>query len=371
MGQELLEMPRARAIAAMPRGQSDSTQKFAFLSFRPFANDFRRYLIEALRDSGHPCAHVLLKRDAMEIRTGRGLDIAEPVATIAEMTRRVAGFLEGAPDAGRGVVINSAGNSAPDVVLRLWGALRRHLWIYDVFDALRYDARGAKWLQWWLTDRVYRTMASGCCLLSGDLEERYRTGFHLDNASHLSPHHRSRGFDGRIVVTASFDRRTDFALLAAAAQAIPEVTIDLHGGVYDNEPSIVAEIDRLVAAHRNIRYHGRFDMDRIGDLLADYAVGLVPYRADFRMTRFINPDKLYHYLCAGLEVIASPIPAIRHFRPFLYQAADGPGVAAALQSIRAGGLRNPGTLHQSLNWRVRSQELVLFADRLAAADAHG
>lgn len=354
--------PVAAAIsAAITSG--GPTRKFAFLSFRPFANDFRRYLMQALSEAGYPCAHVLLKRKAMEIRSGRAFDVVTPVTDVGELTRRLADFLPS--DAGGGVIVNSAGNSAPDLILRLWKGLREHLWIYDVFDELRYNARGTKRLQWWLTDRTYFSIASGCCLLSAELKERYTSAFHLNNASHLTPIRRRRDFDGRMVVTASFDRRTDFVLLDTIAQAAPETTIDLYGAVYDNEPGIVSAIDRLTATRRNVRYHGRFDMDRIGDVLSDYAVGLVPYRTAFGMTRFINPDKLFHYLCAGLEIIASPIPAVQPFRRYLYEAADAPAVVSALHCIRNGERRNPGDLCESLNWRIRSQEFLRVVEYLA------
>jgi glycosyltransferase involved in cell wall biosynthesis len=198
---------------------------------------------------------------------------------------------------------------------------------------------------------------------------RYTSACFLDNASHLRPLRYRRAFDGRVVVTASFDRRTDFALLDAIAQAVPEITIDLHGAVYDNTPGITAAIDRLVTTHRNVRYYGRFEMDRIGDILDDYVVGLLPYRAAFCMTRFINPDKLFHYLCAGLEVIAAPIPAIRRFTPYVHEAAGAPAVISALHRIRGGERRNPGTLHESFNWPMRSQELLCFVERLATGNA--
>jgi glycosyltransferase involved in cell wall biosynthesis len=365
MRQRALAIP-LEAVIAPKLAAPIRARRFAFLSFRPFASDFRRYLIAGLQEAGYPCAHILLKRSAMEIRTGPLCEVVSPVARLGELTRHIDTFLASGRGVGSGVIVNSAGNSAPDVILRLWAGLHRHLWIYDVFDELRYDARGIKRLQWWVTDRAYRSTAVGCCLLSPDLVDRYASAFHLDNASHLGPSKRRHSFDGRAVVTASFDRRTDFALLDAIARAMPDLTIDLYGAIYDNEPDTVAEMGRLVAAHRNIRYHGRFEMQRIGDLLADYAVGLVPYRADFSMTRFINPDKLFHYLCAGLEVVASPIPAIRRFAPYLYEAADAPAVIDALRRIRDGERRNPCNLHKSFNWRHRAEELLDFVERVAA-----
>jgi hypothetical protein len=365
----LATMPEAGMVSVSPLVRDAPSRKFVFLSFRPFANDFRRYLMQALQEAGHPCAHVLLKRQGMEIRTGHAFETIMPVASLTELSLNIAMFFGSDRDSGRGVIVNSAGNSAPDVILRLWSGLREHIWIYDVFDQLRYDAHGMRRFKWWLTDRAYRMTASGCCLLSSDLKAQYKTAFHLDNASHIVPPSQRRVFDGRVVVTASFDRRTDFALLDALARAMPDITIDLHGAVYDNEPETVTEIDRLIATRRNVRYHGRFDMDRIGELLVDYAVGLVPYRTDFAMTRFINPDKMFHYLCAGLEVIASPIPATRRFAPYIHEASNAEAAATALRDIRDGGARrNPGDFHDSFNWHVRAREFSAFAEGLASGD---
>jgi hypothetical protein len=358
----LATRPENETVLLPPLNRHDPARRFAFLSFRPFANDFRRYLIEALQAAGYPCAHVLLTRKHMEFRTGRGFATVAPVASLGDLMRRITEFV----GSGTGVIVNSVGNSAPDVILRLWAGLRDRIWIYDVFDELRYDARGAKRLKWLLTDCAYRMTASGCCLLSADLKARYPSAFHLDNASHVMPQKRLRAFDGRVVVTASFDRRTDFALLEAIARALPDVAIDLHGKVYDDDPATVAEIDRLVATRANLRYHGPFDMDRIGDLLAGYTVGLVPYRTGFAMTRFINPDKLFHYLCAGLEVIASPIPAIRRFAPYVHEAPNADVAMQALWRIRDGERRNPGDLHETFNWSIRAREFSGFVEGLAA-----
>jgi hypothetical protein len=365
MGHWRLAMPPAmEEIAAGSRTAGAPGRKFVFLSFRPFANDFRRYLIQELQAAGSPCAHVLLKRGGMEIRSGDIFETVTPVPTMAVLARRITAFC--GPD--RGVIVNSAGNSAPDIILRLWTALRDQLWIYDVFDELRYDAHGAKRLKWWLTDRAYRMTASGCCLLSPDLASRYGSSFHLDNASHLMPKERAPIGDERLVVTASFDRRTDFDLLDSIAGAMPDITIDLHGSVYDNDATTVDRIDRLVGAHGSVRYHGRFEMDRIGDILGGYAIGLLPYRAESPMTRFINPDKLFHYLCAGLEVIATPIPAVRRFASYIHAAADANAVSSALRRIRHGERRNPGNLHEIFNWPVRARQFSAGVARYDASD---
>lgn len=334
---------------------------FAFLSFRPFAADFRRYLMQALQSLGHPCVHVYLQRGGIEVCSGAGLDIVTSLGSLADLADYLRRFF----GVSRGIVMNSAGNSAPDVVLGLWMKLRNSAWIYDVYDWMLYDATGVTRLQWWVTDRVYRSIASSCCLLSKDLQARYPNSFHLDNASHLMPVDRPQAFDNRIVTTASFDRRTDFELLRLFAEAAPDITLDLYGSIYDGDPATTEAINRLTTDRRNVLYHGRFEFDELQDILTNYSIGLVPYRTPDIMTRYINPDKLFHYLCAGVEVVTTPIPAAARLRAYVHQAADASAVVAAIRRITASGERlNPYNLHERFNWKIRAQEFCSFVGAL-------
>jgi hypothetical protein len=327
--------------------------RFAFLSFRPFTKDFRRYLMQALESLGHPCVHVFLGRGAMEARGGENFDQVTPLASLADAARHLREFFDTSP----GIAVNSAGNSAPDVVLGLWMRLRDCIWVYDVYDWMVYDATGMKRLQWWLTDRGYRSIASCCCLRSRDLQASYPGSFFSDNASHLIPARRAKIFDNKVVVIASFDRRTDFVLLRSIAEGLPEVVIDLYGSVYDDDPPTTRTIQRLTADRQNVRYHGRFEFDQLQQILDGYIIGLAPYRVGDRFTRYISPDKLFHYLCAGLEVIASPVPGVFPYSRYIHQATDANAAIAAIRQIGdAGERRNPGNLHEEFGWRFRARE---------------
>lgn len=330
-----------------------SNLAFAFIAFRPFATDFRRYLLQALQSLGYPCTHLYLGRGAMAARTGAGFETVTRVDSISDAARYLRDFVAG----NTGIIVNSTGNSGPDVVLRLWSKLRDIVWIYDVYDWLLYDATGLKRLQWWLTDRAYRAVADSSCLRSRDLQASYPKSFFSDNASHLTPPDRAAPFDNKVVVTASFDRRTDFDLLRSLAERKEELAIDLYGSVYDNDPATLHAIDRLTTDHKNVRYHGRFEFTQLQEILDKYAIGLAPYRGTERMTRYISPDKLFHYLCAGIEVVTTPVPAALSLAPYVYQAATAEEFAMALRRITVSGeRRNPRNLHQRLNWQVRARE---------------
>ena len=335
---------------------------FAFLSFRPFAVDFRRYLMQALQSLGYPCVHVFLGRGAMEARNVEDPDIAISLESLAETATYLRRFF----GAGQGVIVNSAGNSAPDVVLRLWTKLRNYVWVYDVYDWMLYDATGLKRLQWWLTDRIYRSIASCCCVLSKDLRASYPRSFHLDNASHLVPGKYPQSFDKRVVTTASFDRRTDFELLRSFAEEAPDIVLDLYGSIYADDPETACAIDRLTTERKNVLYHGKFEFDQLQEILAGYRIGLVPYRSADVMTRYINPDKLFHYLCAGIEVVTTPIPATSYLDPYVYQASDAAAIVGAIRQITVlGERRNPCNLHERLNWQTRAREFCTSIEAFA------
>lgn len=345
---------------------SISNLAFIFLAFRPFSTDFRRYLIEALQSLGHPCTHLYLGRGAMEARSGADFAVVTRLDSVSDAARHLRSFVDG----NTGIVVNSTGNSGPDVVLRLWARLRDLVWIYDVYDWLLYDAAGLKRLQWWATDRAYRAIAQSSCVRSRDLQVFYPKSFFSDNASHMRPSGGAKAFDNKLVVTASFDRRTDFDLLQALAERERDLTIDLYGSVYDNDPATLRAIARLTSDHKNVRYHGRFEFTQLPEILANYAIGLAPYRLDEGMTRYISPDKLFHYLCAGIEVVTTPVPGAAALAPYLYAATSAAEIAAAIRRIaEAGERRNPRTLHERFNWQVRAREFCESVQLVVAREA--
>ena len=75
------------------------------------------------------------------------------------------------------------------------------------------------------------------------------------------------------------------------------------------------------------------------------------------MTEHVNPDKLHHYLNAGLEVIASPIPAARRLERYLHlmtTRGDWAAVLRALGTCRLG----ENWPRESNTWDRRWAELV-------------
>jgi hypothetical protein len=52
------------------------------------------------------------------------------------------------------------------------------------------------------------------------------------------------------------------------------------------------------------------------------------------MTTHVNPDKLYHYLNAGLEVIATPIPQAKRLARYLHLVRDVKDLPTAIDAVR-------------------------------------
>jgi len=77
------------------------------------------------------------------------------------------------------------------------------------------------------------------------------------------------------------------------------------------------------------------------------------------MTNHVNPDKLYHYLNAGLKVLASPIPAARRLQRYLHLIATSGNWAVALERLATTAIEKdwPSELY---SWDDRWSELIVL-----------
>ena len=69
-----------------------------------------------------------------------------------------------------------------------------------------------------------------------------------------------------------------------------------------------------------------------------------------------NPDKLHHYLSAGLKVVASPIPAARRLKRYLHLMTTDGHWATLLSDLPSG--RQNNWPRESYTWDRRWPELV-------------
>ena len=164
-----------------------------------------------------------------------------------------------------------------------------------------------------------------------------------------------------MVYIGSINSRLDIGWLKALTTF--DVTVGVFGSIHGTAPETRKQLEDLLQSRRNIFIHGPYDNDQLGSILGGFRVGLLPYRVDHPMTEHVNPDKLYHYLNAGLEVLASPIPAARRLEPHLHLIAPDGDWAKVLNAVTASPTRQQNWLRDAFSWNDRWLELVKLTSR--------
>jgi hypothetical protein len=230
-------------------------------------------------------------------------------------------------------------------------------WVYDVYDDFLYSEKGSDRVRRLTADAVWRCRCEHSIVLAPELRSRYPTAYHLDNASHVGHLPSVMAVDARrMVYIGSIDRRVDFEWLDALAAN--DVTIAIFGSIHTvGAAETQQQLDALIQRRPNVSFHGSYDNDDLPAILSQFRVGLLPYRVGDPMTDHVNPDKLHHYLNAGLEVVASPIPAARRLERYLHLMTAGGNWATVLSDLRTTRLQESWP-RESNTWDRRWAELV-------------
>ncbi len=305
------------------------------VSNKRYATDFRKYLMQAAERAGGRSMHVYCGDRVVVSQDGGERCFFPPDVSEAALLPLVRdGLGEGPLIALTGLGCNEA--SAANALQR---SLPDGIFVYDVYDDLMFGATGTERLDRMRLDALWRSRCPQAIVLDGALRDRYPDAHHIDNASHLRPIAAVAQADPcRIVYIGSIDDRVDFAWLDALAGQ--DVTIGVYGRLHEHATRAPAELDDLLRRRSNVEFRGGYDNDDLWEILARYRVGVVPYHVDHPMTRHVNPDKLFHCLNAGLEVLAPPFPqARRHARHIHLVETEGPWatVLAAVVNAPRGG----------------------------------
>jgi hypothetical protein len=265
-------------------------------SARPYEMDFRKFLLEALRQDGHEVHHIRIGRTNVVTRLPDERAEFHGAGGFAAMLRHLR-----RADAGERplLCIDSTGTAAPLRALLLRGAMPRARWGYDIFDNLLYDARGLRRLRTWCAAHLLARLSACPFVLARETLRLFPRARHLDNAAHTVYRERPQRYDS-LVVLASLDERFDFDFVDALAALAPSRRIVIHGRILYDSASVKGRLERLCAARPNVAWRGDFALDGIDAVIAPYSVGLTPYASDHALTRFINPDKYYLFLNAGI-----------------------------------------------------------------------
>lgn len=230
--------------------------------------------------------------------------------------------------------------------------LKQTRFFYDVYDDFSYGAAGLHRLEKIKDDLCWRWSCNGAIVLSDGLKLWYPFSRYLDNASHCS-FSRQTDDPTRFVYIGSIDSRVDFSWLRNLVKR--DITLDIYGRVHASDMTIQSELQNFISENGNVRYLGEYENDNVEIILSNYSIGVIPYKTDNRMTKYVNPDKLYHYLNSGLEVLASPIPQVRKMREFIHIIDDESDWTIAISCLSKPRAKK---WHRSrYNWEIRWQEM--------------
>jgi UDP-galactopyranose mutase len=128
------------------------------------------------------------------------------------------------------------------------------------------------------------------------------------------------------------DERLDYALIAASADAAPDLQFVMIGPLAKVS---AADLPRRA----NLHWLGARSYESLPAYLAHWSVAMMPFALN-EATRFISPTKAPEYLAGGVPVVSTPIAdVVSRYRglPCLRIAGDAPGFVAAARSLSADG----------------------------------
>lgn len=323
-----------------------------------YHRDFRKYLMAAAERSGGKSLHILC-RDKL-ILSWAGAERAEYSTTFNSYGLRqiISDHLKPGPILGlTGLGATRLDERGVMFASNLHKELPGIHWVYDVYDDLLYNTNGAERVLHLVADAVWRCRCEHSIILDPELRSRYAAAYHLDNASHVEPLPSVMALDAmKMVYIGSIDRRVDFQWLDALAAN--DLTIDIFGSVHGiGATETQQQLDALLERRHNVSFHGPYINDDLRAILGQFRVGLLPYRVGHPMTDHVNPDKLHHYLNAGLEVVASPIPAARRLGRYIHLMTTGGNWATVLSDLGTTRLQESWP-RESNTWDRRWAELV-------------
>jgi hypothetical protein len=329
------------------------------VSNKEYEYDFRKHLIDAASMAGSATIHVRCWGDY----------------TITVDRHEVARFEENVSVSELGIVFEKYIGNRRCIVLtgtngfrskpakRLKKLLPNGTFIFDVYDDFRYGATGNAAFEWLKTDLSWRRHCHGQIVLQRSLKWLYPFAYHLNNASHLTPIPDLPPIDAcPIVCIGSVDHRTRLDLIADFLKA--GCAIDLYGSVHVRRPEAVTMISEMSLQHKNFRYFGQYNNNDLSDILSNYRIGLVPYVERSPITRYINPDKIYHYLNAGLEVITTKIPQALRMAKHVHLFDGAADVKDTILSCKNNPKANKWPVGEH-TWTKRWHELKIISEQVS------
>jgi glycosyltransferase involved in cell wall biosynthesis len=123
----------------------------------------------------------------------------------------------------------------------------------------------------------------------------------------------------------------DYDAVERLARERPAWRVHLVGPVL---PGAAESAERL-AQLENVRVDGAVSYERVPEVLRTFTVGLIPFRYD-RLTRAVNPNKMYEYLAMGVPVVATKFSAeVQRYPGLVTAVADADEMVVACEQFVA------------------------------------
>jgi glycosyltransferase involved in cell wall biosynthesis len=120
------------------------------------------------------------------------------------------------------------------------------------------------------------------------------------------------------------DERIDYPLLAALADALPDIAFVMVGPVVKVDP-------RELPQAANIHWLGQRSYAELPALVKGFDVCLMPFALN-ESTEYINPTKTLEYMAAGKPIVSTSIAdVVHHFTPVVAVANDAEEFIAAVR----------------------------------------
>jgi hypothetical protein len=340
-------------------GQYEFEMIVVFFSARAYEQDFRKFLLEAIRAEGHQAWHVKVGR--RNVLTGAdGSEDFDGIQGLLALIRR----LRAIGSREKVVYVDTTGAIMPIRSILFRTALRTGTWCFDVYDNLVYNYRGFRLLTTRLSIWALNRLSDITIVLSAETLRLFPQAYHLDNAWDIPRRDGKHDSCRDLVVLSAIDERFDFDFVGEMARLAPDRRIVVHGYVLHDNPAVGQRIADIRARHPNVSFEGRYAFDDVPEIVRPFSIGLTPY-ATGPMTEFINPDKYYLFLQAGLEVISTDIPQARRMADRLHVACSaGEAVEIARRIEREPAFRKNIEPARDLSWAKRVRD---FSDILRSA----
>lgn len=105
------------------------------------------------------------------------------------------------------------------------------------------------------------------------------------------------------------EAKVNVELLYKVASSLPRATLHIAGPIAEGGGTVDSFANLL--SRRNVEYHGVLRQEQLATLMGRCTVGLIPYQIN-AYTIGVHPMKVFEYLAAGLAVVSTDLPALRH-----------------------------------------------------------